>query len=351
MAFKDFPEQQSVVALLQRSLERGRLGHAYLFQGADLGELEAMARTLAKTLNCENPPRRGASGLALEGCDACRSCRRIDGANHPDVLWVRPESKLRQIRIEQIVERPNSVRPLLPALYLKPTEARYKVGILVGADRMTTEAANSFLKGLEEPPADSILILLSTEPQRMLETILSRCLRLSFAGDSGGRRDEAFMAWLASFAARASAEQKSLLVRYQLLSVLLNKLGELKSGVTEKLTKESPLEQFTDVDPQLKEKWEDELAAAIESEYRRQRVDYLAGLQGWLRDVWLEAMQLGSGYFAYPQLASHSQLVARRVSVNDAMENLRLLERTQRLLASNVQEALALEVGLLKLKL
>ena len=344
MAFKDFPEQQSVVAMLQRSLERGRLGHAYLFQGADLVELEAMARTLAKTLNCEQPLRRDASGRAQDCCDGCLSCRKIDAANHPDVLWVRPESKLRQITIEQ-------VRELLQTVYLKPTQAAYKVAIIVSADRLNVNAASAFLKTLEEPPADSVLILWSTEPQRLLETILSRCLRLNFAGEGLPQRSEVFMTWLGGFARMASENEGSLLGRYRLLSVLLSRLGELKSGVTEKLTQASRLEQFDDLDPKLKEKWEEELAAAIESEYRRQRAEYLAALQWWLRDVWLHAMQMDEDYLAYPQLVGPSQTVARRVSANQAMDNLRLLEQTQRLLASNVQEALALEVGLLKLKL
>src|SRR2546422_372702 len=178
MAFTDFPAQQDVVQLLQRSLERGRLGHAYLFCGADLAELEGVARTLSKTLNCEKPPRRGASGLALESCDECLSCRKIDSHNYPDVLWVRPESKLRVITIDQM-------RELMQTIQLKPAQAALKVAVIVAADRLNVQAANAFLKTLEEPPADSILILLSTEPQRLLETILSRCLRLNFAGEGG----------------------------------------------------------------------------------------------------------------------------------------------------------------------
>ena len=75
MAFSDFPEQQDVVQLLQRSLERGRLGHAYLFGGTDLEELGAVARTLAKALTCEHPPRRAPNGMPLESCDQCLSCR------------------------------------------------------------------------------------------------------------------------------------------------------------------------------------------------------------------------------------------------------------------------------------
>ncbi len=344
MAFTDFPEQQDVVQLLQRSLDRGRLAHAYLFAGPDLAELEAMARALAKTLNCEQPPRRGASGLALESCDACLSCRKIDNENQPDVLWVRPESKSRVIIIDQ-------VRDLMQTIQLKPTHAAWKVAILVAADRLKMEAANAFLKTLEEPPANSILILLSTEPQRLLETILSRCLRLNFAGEGRRHRDPAFLAWLTRFTEMAGAEQRSLLSRYRLLSILMERLTELKTAITDALTKRSPLERYEDIDPKLQEKWEEELEAAIEAEYRRQRADLLTGLQWWLRDIWLETLQSGREWFTYPQLAPASQAVAGRISPPQAMRNLQLLEQTQRLLASNVQEALALEVGLLKLKL
>src|SRR6185369_11087493 len=131
---------------------------------------------LAKTLNCEQPPRRGAGGLPSDSCDTCASCRLIDSGNHPDILWVRPESKLRVITIDQM-------RDLMQTVHLKPTQAAFKVAVIVAADRLNVPAANAFLKTLEEPPANSILILLTTEPQRVLETILSRCLRLNFAGE------------------------------------------------------------------------------------------------------------------------------------------------------------------------
>src|SRR5437879_3523328 len=117
MAFKDFPEQQQGIALLQRSLERGRLAHGYLFSGQSLEELEALARTLAKTLNCERPIRRGQA--AVDCCDQCRACRKIQNGNHADVHWVRPESKTRIVKVEQI-------RALIQEINLKPTEAQYK---------------------------------------------------------------------------------------------------------------------------------------------------------------------------------------------------------------------------------
>jgi len=343
MAFADFPEQKLVVELLQRSLERGRLAHAYLFTGHQLGVLESLARTLAKTLNCERPVRRKAGGPAIDCCDECAVCRKIDGQNHADVHWVRPESKSRVITVEQM-------RELMQEIQLKPGEAEYKLAVIAGADRLNVQAANAFLKTLEEPPPKSILILLTTEPQRILETILSRCLRLNFAGEGAELLAPAQLEWLSGFGELAAVEQKSLLSRYRLLGALLKKLGELKAEIEKVQTARSPLERYDDVDPKLREKWEEELAAAIEAEYRLQRSDLLVAVQWWLRDVWLQTLAVQGGLLNFPQMASAGQ-VARRLSPGQAMENLRVLERTQKLLGSNVQEALALEVGLLKLNL
>ncbi len=341
MAFKDFPDQEQSVALLQRSLQRGRLGHGYLFFGPQPDALEVLARTLAKTLNCQAPVK--ADGRAVDCCDECLTCRKIDGQTHPDVHWVRPESRLRVILVEQM-------RDLMREIQLKPTESGYKVAVIVGADRMKTEAANAFLKTLEEPPPKSVLILSSTEPSRILETILSRCLRLNFAGDGARKWDAGLLEWLARFSELAGTEQKSLLGRYRLMDVLAQRLGEMRARVEEDLTARSPLEKYQDVEKDLRERWEDELKAAIEAEYRRQRADLLLLVQWWLRDVWLHTVAGGREFLSFPNLAGAEQ-AADRLTAPKALENLQVVEQTQRLLHTNVQEALALEVGLLKLNL
>ncbi|MCX6902732.1 MAG: hypothetical protein NTW03_04500, partial [Verrucomicrobia bacterium] len=279
-----------------------------------------------------------------DSCDRCPSCRKIDGNSHPDVTWVRPESKSRIIKVEQI-------RELIRTLNLKPTQAQYKVGIIVAADRLYESAANAFLKTLEEPPSRSMLALLTTAPSQLPETILSRCLRLNLAGDEEWTSDEVQRMWLTQFGEAAVKEQGSLLSRYRLLAVLLKKLAELKEKIAAQLEKQSPLEKYDDVEPELREKWEDELKAAVEAEYRRQRSELLVGLQWWLRDVWLQSLASGGYSLALPELGSSSQAVAKRILSSEAMENLRVMERTQGLLDTNIQEALALEVGLLKLKL
>jgi DNA polymerase-3 subunit delta' len=342
MSFKEFPEQKQSVQLLQRSLERGRLAHAYLFTGDHMDELDGIARTLAKVLSCQNP-ERDPNGAAVDSCDKCLTCRKIEHGNHADVQWIRPESKSRVITIDQM-------RDLMHLINLKPTEAGYKVSVVVGADRLNIPAANAFLKTLEEPPPKSVLILLSTEPQRLLETILSRCLRLNFAGNGARPLSASDMEWLAGFSEMAAAEQKSLLVRYRLMDVLLQKLTAMRADIEERLTSRSPLQQHEDVEKDLREKWEDELSAAIEAEYRGQRTDLLVVVQRWLRDVWLHTLSTGGEMLNFPTLATAGQ-VARRITTRQAVENLQTIESTQRLLHTNVQEALALEVGLLKLHL
>jgi len=346
MAFKDLASREQGVQLLQRSLERGRLAHAYLFAGQRLDELEALARTLGKTLNCEKPARSKTGGVAIDCCDACLSCRKIDHHNHADVHWVRPESKSRVILIEQM-------RDLMREINLTPTEAEFKVAVIVAADRLNIQAANAFLKTLEEPPPKSVLILLSTEPQRILETIQSRCLRLKFLGDGAPMLDAAQMEWLRRFAEMAAGGEKSLLARYRLLGVLSKRLAEIRAEVEAALTQRSPLTRYEDydnVEPELREKWEEELKAAVEAEYRRQRADLLGVLQLWLRDLWLHALPVNGTLTHFPQLTSTAN-VASRIKPTEAMENLCIWQQTQTLLNTNVQESLTLEVGLLKLHL
>jgi DNA polymerase-3 subunit delta' len=327
--------------LLERSLERNRLAHAYLFSGDSLEELEVMARTLARAVNCASA--RSAGKRSLHSCGQCDSCRRIEQGVHPDILWVRPESKSRVITMDQM-------RDLMREVHLKPTAAEFKVSVVVAADRLNPQAGNAFLKTLEEPPADSILVLLTTEPQRILETVLSRCLRLSFGGE-GARTRAKHAAWLAGFSELAARSGPGLMARYQLLGILLKKLGEQRADIEESLAARSPLEQYDDLDPDTREKLEGELEAAVESEYRHQRADVLGALDWWLRDIWLHTLKAGGGMLCFPDLKAAAATVAARISPAEAMRNLELMDRLQRQLNTNVQEALALEVGLLKLKL
>lgn len=166
MSFKALKGQESAVSFLKRALKNNKLSHAYIFSGPDgVGKLLA-ALNFAKVLNCENQ-------LMLEPCDKCSSCRKIDSLTHPDIYILRAEKKSGVIGIDEI-------RELIRNMSLKSFEARNRVCIIDGAQDMKREAANALLKTLEEPPADSILILITSNLEGLFTTIVSRSQIVKF---------------------------------------------------------------------------------------------------------------------------------------------------------------------------
>ena len=154
--------------ILDRSLASGRLAHAYLFSGPDGIGKRLMALALARAIVCHEQ----------RGCGDCQACRKIDHRNHPDLHVLEPDGN--SIKIEQ-------VRSLQKDLNLKPLEAPRKICLIEAADSMTLGAANALLKTLEEPRGDTLLILLSAHPNRLLETIRSRCQALPFTRHPNSR--------------------------------------------------------------------------------------------------------------------------------------------------------------------
>jgi DNA polymerase-3 subunit delta' len=153
-----------ILQQLYHAIASNRVAGAYLFAGpAHIGK-ETVALHFAKTMNCA-APNEGA-------CGDCLSCRKIDDGNHPDVQLIRPSGAW--MRIDQI-------RDLQKRIIYRPLEGRWKVYILAEAERMNLEAANCLLKTLEEPPAASVLILLTTNLDALLPTIRSRCQIIKFS--------------------------------------------------------------------------------------------------------------------------------------------------------------------------
>ncbi len=149
------PHVDTPTARLERSLEHGRLAHAYLFAGPPGSGKETAARWLAQSLNCED----AGTDRAVAGCGRCDACRRVAEGVHPDVYWVRPESKSRRITVERVRLFEESIR-------LKSGSGGIKIGVLIDADCLTDQAANAFLKTLEEPPSQTVILLLTGPPSR-----------------------------------------------------------------------------------------------------------------------------------------------------------------------------------------
>ena len=174
MAFSEIQGQEEAVGFLRAAMGRGRIPSAYLFLGPHHVGKRTTALALAGALNCIRT-REGVTGASGdesgEGCGVCPSCRKIAEDVHPDVETVRPDGQF--IRIDQI-------RALSERLTLIPFEARKRVTILVQAERLNPQAANAFLKTLEEPPLDTLLVLCAEGAARLPETIVSRCVPVRF---------------------------------------------------------------------------------------------------------------------------------------------------------------------------
>ncbi|MDD5449610.1 MAG: AAA family ATPase [Candidatus Omnitrophica bacterium] len=165
MSFSDIKGHNNIVDLFKRALSLKRVGSSYIFFGPDGDGKALMAATLAKALNCLN-------GTA-DSCDTCASCAKIDNRNHPDVVWLGVPDKKDLIGIEQIKELERQIA-------LKPYEGRVKLFIIENSDLMSEAAANCLLKTIEEPPRDSIIILITSRPGDLLPTVRSRCAQIRF---------------------------------------------------------------------------------------------------------------------------------------------------------------------------
>ena len=170
MSFKNIKGQDRAIAVLRNAVKNNRLSHAYIFCGPEGIGKRLTALNFAKLLNCQAEP----DGDEACGCDECASCKKIDSLNHPDVFLFSPEKEGSSIGIEKI-------RAIIKDIGLKPYEARKKVYIIDNASSMTREAANAFLKTLEEPPPDSILILITQDLRDLAVTLVSRCQAVKFS--------------------------------------------------------------------------------------------------------------------------------------------------------------------------
>lgn len=170
MSFSKLQGHDLQKKILRKAVRLNRISHSYLFQGIDGIGKKQTAVEFAKLLNCLNRSENLEDDMYE--C-SCTSCSRIEKGIHPDVkLYEYPGVK--NIKIDNIR---NDIEE---QIFLAPYESGYKVFILDGAERMNTNAQNAFLKTLEEPPQQSVIILISSAEHRILPTILSRCQILNF---------------------------------------------------------------------------------------------------------------------------------------------------------------------------
>lgn len=162
--FQDIIGQEQIKEHLQNALNTGKVSHAYIINGEKSSGKEFIAKIFAMTLQCE------AGGT--EPCNECRSCKQALSKNQPDIIYVTHE-KPNTISVDDIRSQVNN------DVAIKPYSSKYKVYIINEAEKMTPQAQNAILKTLEEPPAYAVIILLVSNINTLLPTILSRCVTLN----------------------------------------------------------------------------------------------------------------------------------------------------------------------------
>jgi len=163
MPFKDVPNQDRVKKILKGAIMNKRVANAYLFSTFNNKLANDMAKTFAKALNCE----KGGS----DSCEKCLSCKKILKGVHPDIMVIAKEGE--NIKID-------GIRELRAFVRFGPTEGRFKTVIVEEADKMNVQAANSFLKTLEEPLESVVFILVTSREDAIPKTIISRCQKIIF---------------------------------------------------------------------------------------------------------------------------------------------------------------------------
>src|SRR3989440_3221543 len=315
--------RKAAIGLLRRAHEQARLGHAYLISGSAGSGKRVVAAELASTVN----------GTAAG--DVFSSKAR-------EIFVAEPESKSRRILIEQI-------RELEHGLQMRASDGRRKVAIIVEADRLQPQAANAFLKTLEEPPSNSLLLLLSALPEALPDTIVSRCISipLTASTDETELPERAELVELLRDAARE--KRWSIQQAYRVgqgLQLLLGKIREQIKAQTAEALKNEEARYRNSTDGAWLDDREDYYKALTESLYIQRR----AMLIEVLLEFWSDVLRACSKVARRDLSAARKETAApaERFTAPEVLRRIPRLEEFRDNLGRNIQEGLAFEVAFLE---
>jgi DNA polymerase-3 subunit delta' len=323
--------------LISSAHQRGRLAHAFLISGAHGSGKENLAARVIQLVS----GAAQSGGFDLFGEPVAVETPPLDELESGWIRVVRPRMKSRRIGVEEI-------RNLEQTLHLAAPGGACKVGVIVETDRMNDQASNAFLKTLEEPPQNTLLLLLTANPQRLLPTILSRCVRVPLLGgrallEGGGAE---LVAALNHAAARGFGTPVAALHLKATFASFLARCREAADAAAKAAEKEeiSAYKDATD-GTWLKER-EVFHKAAAEAEYLDARNRLFDVLMAWMAD--LLRLKVKSGGFDFPDSVQTLQRIADAESETRLLQRMNALDSLRRTLETNASEPLAIEVGFLK---
>ena len=308
-------------ALLRRAHSQDRLAHAYFISGA---------------------PGSGKRDVARDVCTVLHG-KSADPFANGDVHLIQPESKSRRIVIEQ-------VRDLERELHLRSMFGARKIGILIDADRLQLQAANAFLKTLEEPPNNSLLLLLSALPEQLPETILSRCIEIQLQATEARQLTSLQGRLLAVLQTHARAEKPALPDIFRLVRAFTDLLAEAKEIIAAEDAAAFKKDELHYKNTSDARAWLDDreeyFEALTQSKYRQVRTELLEVLDGWWADVLRH--QHGAPALDLTAAAPDTAALASRFTSADCLRRTTAIETLREHLGNpGIQEQLAIECAFL----
>jgi DNA polymerase-3 subunit delta' len=324
--------------LIRSAHERGRLAHAFLLSGARGSGKERLA---ARVIQLVSGAAAQGGGFDLFGAPVAVETPPLDELESGWIRVVRPRMKSRRISVEEI-------RSLEQTLHLAAPGGACKVGVLAEVDRMNDQAANAFLKTLEEPPQNTLLLLLTANPQRLLPTILSRCVRVPLLGgrallEDGGAE---LVSALNHAAARGFGSPVAALHIKATFASFLARSRETADAAAKAAEKEEVAAYKDATDGTWLKERETFHKAAAEAEYLDARNRLFDVLMAWMAD--LLRLKVKSGGLDFPDSAAKLKAIADAETETRLLQRMNALDSLRRTLETNASEALALEVGFLK---
>lgn len=328
---------ERALELITGAHQRGRLAHALLISGAAGCGKERLAAQLIQLVNGQ----AAGGGVDLFGAPVQAVVPPLDDLESGWIRVLRPRMKSRRIGVDEI-------RDLERTLHLAAPTGACKVGVVIEADRMNDQASNAFLKTLEEPPQQTLLLLLTTNPQRLLPTILSRCVSIPLLGGrsllaEGGAElvDALNRAAVRGFGTPVAAMH--LKSTFAAFLVQHRSAAEAAASAAEK-EEIAAYRDATDGTWLKERKVFHEAAAA--AEYLDARSRLFDVLMAWMAD--LLRLRTKAGGLDFPESAQSLAAIAGRESESQLLHRMEALEALRRTLDTNAFEPLAIEVGFLK---
>lgn len=324
--FKDIIGQEQLVGHLQNAIRTGKVAHAYIINGERSSGKEFIAKVFAAALQCEAEGERP--------CGECHSCKQALTQNQPDIIQVLHE-KPNTIGVEDIRTKINN------DIMIKPYSSPYKIYIMNEGEKMTVQAQNALLKTLEEPPAYGIIMILTTNPDTLLPTILSRCVLLNMKPVA----DEKVKKYL--------MEQEHV-PEYKAdvcVAFARGNLGKAKALATS--------EEFDNIKNEavtllkyIRDMEIYEIVAAIKqiSQYQFEINDYLDILSVWYRDVLLFKATHDANHLIFKDEIQYIRKVADQSTYEGIEDIIDALEKAKSRLKANVNFDLTMELLLLTIK-